>query len=464
MNSVDFLAKFPFRPPVIGQERNEELKIDNKMNSNSSGSGGGGGGSDEGSTSGTPNPKPPIPPKPSNTIDVMPPFTSEPPEEQQPMSSPKLSEKPNVETSPTYTGSETSRSFHPEGSIDLSPSCSESQPTTPSYLKWAESMNYLLNDGDGCSLFKTYLDQQSLGHMLEFVLAVKGFKIQMTESAPDQDLMMRLIKTINKRYINSLGKYLTSKIECFTHEQRRSLEEKINNKSGLDQNIFDGLYQTVIEHLESKCYPNFLTSEVYVEHVQSFQTQESEVASLRYQESSTASSVSGHPQKNADDSGISGITTSEKLLTESVASGSQGGQGTLSSSSSFPPSVTSPDMGYSASTTSCSQLLPTVKEDSELSIERVPISSSKDSSNFKNHPAGARPKTLMSRSVPSLKMSPTSESHPASVSVTSASYPYHANSSTWNPVSRQDSELQSQSSGAGGAGIGGDTTDDNYSR
>ena len=50
------------------------------------------------------------------------------------------------------------------------------------------------------------------------------------------------------------------------------------------------------------------------------------------------------------------------------------------------------------------------------------------------------------------------ESHP--MSMQNASYPYHAHSSTWNPVSRQDSELQSQSSGAA---PGGDTTDDNYS-
>ena len=82
------------------------------------------------------------------------------------------------------------------------------------------------------------------------------------------------------------------------------MEEKITSKSGLDQNTFDGLFQTVLEHLESKCYPNFLTSEVYIEYVQSYQTQEcSEGASIKYQ-SSTASSISGHPQKNADDSGI----------------------------------------------------------------------------------------------------------------------------------------------------------------
>ena len=88
-------------------------------------------------------------------------------------------------------------------------------------------------------------------------------------------------------------------------------------------------------------------------------------------------------------------------------------------------------MGYppSASTThtSVSQLLPTVREDSELSIERMTPQKS-------NPNVGARPKTLMSRSVPSLKMG--SESHPAAVSVTNASYPYHAHSSNWNPVSR----------------------------
>ena len=142
----------------------------------------------------------------------------------------------------------------------------------------------------------------------------------------DLDLQLRLIKTINKKYVNSLGKYLGSRLECLTSDQRKSLEEKISSREGLDVNVFDGLYQTVMEHLESKCYRNFLQSDVYIEHVQRLQNQESsEVASLKYL-SSTASSVCGLQQsKIADDSGISGITTSEKN----------------------PPSITSPDMGAS---------------------------------------------------------------------------------------------------------------------
>ena len=126
---------------------------------------------------------------------------------------------------------------------------------------------------------------------------MKGFKNQMADQASsDPDLQLRLIKAINKRYINSLGKNLSFRIECFTTQQRKNLEEKISGKTGLDLNVFDGLYQTVLEHLESKCYPNFLTSEVYIEHVQSYQTQESDVTSLKYL-SSTASSVCGQQGK-----------------------------------------------------------------------------------------------------------------------------------------------------------------------
>ena len=143
---------------------------------------------------------------------------------------------------------------------------------------------------------------------------MKGFKIQMADQASaDTEMQFRLIKTINKRYVNSLGKNLGSRLECLSTDQRRSLEEKLATKVGLDINVFDGLYQTVLEHLESKCYPNFLTSEIYIEHVQSYPNQESDVTSLKYQ-SSTASSVCGQQSKanNADDSGISGVYSISK--------------------------------------------------------------------------------------------------------------------------------------------------------
>ena len=108
--------------------------------------------------------------------------------------------------------------------------------------------------------------------------------------------------------------------------------------------------------------------------------------------------------------------------------------------------MTSPDIQISSSTScSVSQLLPTVREDSELSISSTTMSQSNKSAVSSY---GARPKTaVMSKSMSALPSKPgVTESHPV-VPLSSSSYPYHAHSSNWNPVSRQDSELQSQSSG-----------------
>lgn len=458
------------RPPVIGQEEpsrplDEVATTTRLMHSDTLAA----------------KPPPPLPPKPTMgvasgvgddlkaTEPVELPKASADPESGPGQSDDKVT-KAVSESSPHQgtTGSETSRSFQPEGSVDLSPTCSESLPTTPNYLKWAESMQYLLDDADGCNQFKAYLDQQNLGHLLEFVLAVKGFKIQMVQQNADADLQLRLIKTINKRYVNSLGKDLSSRIDCLFPEQRKVVDDKVTTRKGLDANVFDGARQTVEEHLESKCYPNFLTSDVYIEYVQAVQQlQESDVTSSRYSAAtaSSASSMSGHPRSSvnpggggpgADDSGISGITQSDK-----VSSGPPGPIPPLEAAASkhspnsckSHPGTTiqdSPDLGPPSTSSLSHSLLPTVKEDSELSL---------GSSMQHNKSSGARPKRTagVSSSTSSLNRSGITEVHPNMTSLTS--YPYHAHSSNWNPVSRQDSELQSQSSGA----VGGDTTDDNYS-
>ena len=110
--------------------------------------------------------------------------------------------------------------------------------------------------------------------------------------------------------------------------------------------------------------------------------------------------------------------------------------------------MTSPECIQISSSTSCSvsHILPTVKEDSELSISSATLSQSNKSASASSY--GARPKAAsMSKSLSALPSKPgVTESHPV-VPLSSSSYPYHAHSSNWNPVSRQDSELQSQSSG-----------------
>ncbi len=49
----------------------------------------------------------------------------------------------------------------------MTPTSDESS-TTPSYLRWQEDIFYLLNDDDGLRIFREYLDEENLGHILNF--------------------------------------------------------------------------------------------------------------------------------------------------------------------------------------------------------------------------------------------------------------------------------------------------------
>ena len=126
----------------------------------------------------------------------------------------------------------------------------------------------------------------------------------------------------------------------------------------------------------------------------------------------------------------------------------------------------------SASTTTCNSsvfnstsFLPTVEEEKELRIDpTLNVVNVTNVTNVTNVPAMAET-SKMASALNTSYPPPTSNSrssrlkanevHPKSmakavIDVKSNLYPYHANSSNWNPVSRQDSELQSQSSGAVG--------------
>jgi hypothetical protein len=59
----------------------------------------------------------------------------------------------------------------------MSPSYSESGGSgsaatnngTPPFVKWKEGLPFLLEDYEGTTLFKSYLDDQQLGHYLDFL-------------------------------------------------------------------------------------------------------------------------------------------------------------------------------------------------------------------------------------------------------------------------------------------------------
>lgn len=77
--------------------------------------------------------------------------------------------------------------FDPEGGSGGDAACTSkdsSGAASPNFLKWAESLQLLLNDPFGLELFQEYLEQEDPDrfHMLKFWLACRGVPKQ-----PSQD-------------------------------------------------------------------------------------------------------------------------------------------------------------------------------------------------------------------------------------------------------------------------------------
>ncbi|XP_074647561.1 axin-1-like [Tubulanus polymorphus] len=157
-----------------------------------------------------------------------------------------------------YGDDEAPLGFEPEGSVSNSPPFTES--STPSYLKWAENMNFLLEDSEGVKLFKEFLAQDSCATPLDFWFACQGFKNNVPAS--DAQKIYQLIKIIYKNYIKGDGGI------NIQPETKRVIVEKVTKKDHLDQTIFDDAQVEVETTMRNSLYPSFLKSDNYVQYVQ----------------------------------------------------------------------------------------------------------------------------------------------------------------------------------------------------
>lgn len=149
--------------------------------------------------------------------------------------------------------------FEPEGSVSNSPPFTEN--STPPYMKWAENLNYLLEDRDGVQLFKQFLDNEDFAsHSVDFWFACEGLK---KKAAEDLASIQNLVKAIHKKYIK------TDKLPCISEVTRHYIHEKLQKKSFLtDQGIFDTAQREVEEHMRKNTYPLFIKSDLFVQYIQ----------------------------------------------------------------------------------------------------------------------------------------------------------------------------------------------------
>ena len=342
---------------------------------------------------------------------------------------------------------------------------------------WDRDILHLLDDLDGVQLFKEYLEQEQLGHYLQFYFFCNGFR-ELTVESPAK--LRKIIKMACRDYVAGAG-VATSKpskrIECLDDGVRNAIASAARNPGDTpDMNMFDAAQEQVLDFMRRTSYIKFFESDIYIDYMQSLQTRDSSSSKPH----SSASSVSGR-QMGA-----------ESAIDQIAATGGSPRlhQRTLSHGASPPAAAEASKSGGAG------QQLPydlvTVDEEKELSLPlassatsaakaALPASSTKSSDAQMGTSGAAATLTasavrqMQSQPQPRLSQATLSrlnqvgvglgDLHPAAVgggggqrllsSTAGAAAPYHAMSSTFNPTSRNDSEIQSQSSGA----VGGDTTD-----
>ncbi|CAG5093620.1 axin isoform X1 [Cotesia glomerata] len=149
--------------------------------------------------------------------------------------------------------------FEPEGSCGIMETNSP-----PACLRWARSIQSLLLDREGLHLFRSYVTEegnQNDIYALEFWLACVGLK-----EPQNADKTSQLVKAIYRKYIVKAQLEIPEDVK---KETKRRLKE-----TWPEENIFDNA-QLEAEHLMARTsYPNFLQSDMYLQYVQACQNPE----------------------------------------------------------------------------------------------------------------------------------------------------------------------------------------------
>ncbi|GIY16721.1 hypothetical protein CDAR_426921 [Caerostris darwini] len=133
----------------------------------------------------------------------------------------------------------------------------------PAPYKWAQSLQCLLDDVKGVDLFEQFLKQE--GHdtrSLSFWFACRGVK------KTDPNDKQKLHKLINVLFDKKVRR-----INAISSQTKHEIKQKLSSNSAVDVNIFDDAQKEVETYMINTTYPNFLTSDIYLQYLESVQNE-----------------------------------------------------------------------------------------------------------------------------------------------------------------------------------------------
>lgn len=147
--------------------------------------------------------------------------------------------------------------FEPEGSVDERAGFTESG--SPACARWSESLEKLLEDADGVSLFKSYLTQENSDNLFDFYFAWKGLQNLDAESQTSD--ISNLVRAMYKAFCKG-----EKKLPFLTADAKDKINKQISSKTDL-KNTFNSLKDQVLDILNRVFYVPFFKSSAYLHYI-----------------------------------------------------------------------------------------------------------------------------------------------------------------------------------------------------
>lgn len=238
-----------------------------------------------------------------------------------------------------------------------------SSSALPSYMKWAQSLSYLLGDREGVALFKRFVEQEGGIHQdrLKFFLACDG----LADVREPEKI---------KQMIDAIYKFLKRTQIPVSEEVRGAIKLLRRNELEPRTDIFDKMYDEVRHTMAQTTFISFLKSDIYLGHVQSMTSTNSRAPPMQpAQGLSAASSMSGSHSSSGSGSAPASASTSTagQMLPPALPPPPVSATPTLVTSSAVAANSMVIGTALGADHLTRSLTLPTLHEDSELVCDNI---------------------------------------------------------------------------------------------
>ncbi|XP_053308601.1 axin-related protein-like [Spea bombifrons] len=125
------------------------------------------------------------------------------------------------------------------------------------FSRWGRSLNGLLDDQDGATLFRMYLEGEGLVDLLSFWFACNGFRA-MDLAEPKT---LKTAKAIYRWYVQN-SQAVSSRLKPATRAQ---VKDCVKNQQ-LNRTLFDQAQQEIQKAMEQEAFPSFLQSDICKEY------------------------------------------------------------------------------------------------------------------------------------------------------------------------------------------------------